>query len=346
MATAGWRGAAARLVPTLAICAGGGAAAAWAGLPAGWLAGSMAAVAAAALAGLPLALPDPFRNAAFVLIGISMGAAVTPDTLQQLRAWPWSIALLAASVAATLLAGTAWLERVHRWDRVTARYASIPGALSSVLVLAATSTADLARVALAQSIRLFTLVALMPTALTLLGGGGSGVVARAPDHAVNSPTEIAVTVAASAAAAAALAALHVPGGVLLGAMTASAVLHGAGLIEGRFPPEILTLGFVTTGAVIGIRFRGTRLATLVATLPGAVASVLLALLLSAGFAALGALLLGLPFGQLWLAYAPGGVEAMAIMAFALQLDAAFVGAHHVLRLFGLNLLSPWWRRPG
>jgi membrane AbrB-like protein len=341
MAT-GWRGAAARLVPTLAIGAAGGAAAAWAGLPAGWLAGSMTAVAAAALAGLPLALPDPFRNAAFVLIGISMGAAVTPDTLQQLRAWPWSVALLAASVAATLLAGTAWLERVHRWDPVTARYASIPGALSSVLVLAATSTADLARVALAQSIRLFTLVALMPTALTLLGG--SGVVARAPDHAVSLPAEIVVTLAASAAAAAALAGLRVPGGVLLGAMTASAVLHGAGLIEGRFPPGILIVGFVTTGAVIGVRFRGTRIATLVATLPGAVASVLLALLLSAGFAGLGAVALGLPFGQLWLAYAPGGVEAMAIMAFALQLDAAFVGAHHVLRLFGLNLLSPWWRR--
>ena len=45
---------------------------------------------------------------------------------------------------------------------------------------------------------------------------------------------------------------------------------------------------------------------------GSVAAVLAALLLSAGFAALGAWLLGLPFGQLWLAFAPGGVEAMAV----------------------------------
>ena len=56
--------------------------------------------------------------------------------------------------------------------------------------------------------------------------------------------------------------------------------------------------------------------------------------------------MGLPFGQVWLAYAPGGIEAMAIMAFALHLDAAFVGAHHVLRILGLSLLSPWWRRRG
>lgn len=303
----------------------------------------MTAVAAAALAGLPLHLPVTFRNAAFVLIGISMGAAVTPETLSQLRAWPVSLVLLAVSVAATLLVGTVWLERVHGWDPVTARYASIPGALSSVLILAATSSADLPRVALAQSIRLFTLVALMPALLQLLGGDG-GAPPPVADHAVNAPDEIAVTLAASVGAAWALAALRVPGGVLLGAMVASAALHGGGLVEGRFPPAILILGFVTTGAVIGIRFRGVKLGQILATLPGGVAAVLVALLLSACFALAGAVLLALPFGQLWLAYAPGGVEAMAIMAFALHLDAAFVGAHHVVRLIGLNLLSPWWRR--
>jgi uncharacterized membrane protein AbrB (regulator of aidB expression) len=72
--------------------------------------------------------------------------------------------------------------------------------------------------------------------------------------------------------------------------------------------------------------------------------VLLALSLSAAFTALGVFWLGLPVGQIWLAYAPGGVEAMAIMALALNLDPAFVGAHHVVRILGLNVFSPLWRR--
>lgn len=342
MTAAGWRGSAGPLLLTIAIGAAGGGLAALAGMPAPWLAGSMIAVAVAALAGLPLTMPALCRNAAFVLIGVSMGAAVTPETVQQLRAWPLSLILLALSVAATLLAGTAYLERVHRWDRVTARFASIPGALSSVLVLAAASPADLPRVALAQSIRLFTLVAILPLLLRAFGSD----TAAAPTQTllVSSPLEITATLALSAVAAAGLAALRVPGGVLLGAMVASAVLHGAGLVAGRLPQAILIVGFVTTGAVIGIRFKGTRLGLLLTTLPGAFASVVIALALSAGFAALGAALLDLRFGQLWLAYAPGGVEAMAIMAFALHLDPAFVGAHHVVRLIGLGLLSPWWRR--
>lgn len=334
----------AALLLTVAAGVLGGALFAWAGLPAAWLAGSMVAVAAAALVDLPVAMPAPFRNAAFVLIGVSMGAGVTPETIDQLRAWPLSLVLLAASVVATLVAGTLYLERVHRWDPVTARFASIPGALSSVLVLAATSTADLSRVALAQSIRLFTLVALMPSLLAALGGGGAAP--PAPTDTASTAVESVVTLACSAAAAGALAALRVPGGVLLGAMIASAALHGSGLIEGRLPQGVLIVGFVATGAVIGVRFRGTRLAALVATLPGALGSVLLALVLSAAFAGLGVAVLGLPFGQVWLAYAPGGIEAMAIMAFALHLDAAFVGAHHVLRILGLSLLSPWWRRRG
>jgi uncharacterized membrane protein AbrB (regulator of aidB expression) len=70
------------------------------------------------------------------------------------------------------------------------------------------------------------------------------------------------------------------------------------------------------------------------------------MVVSAAIAWAGSMLLGLPFGQLWLAYAPGGVEAMAAMALALHLDPAFVGAHHVLRILGLNLITPFWLRRG
>ncbi len=72
-------------------------------------------------------------------------------------------------------------------------------------------------------------------------------------------------------------------------------------------------------------------------------SVALALALSSAFAWAGAWWLGLPFGQLWLAYAPGGVEAMTIVAFVLGLDTAFVGTHHVVRFAGLGLLARWWQ---
>ena len=47
-------------------------------------------------------------------------------------------------------------------------------------------------------------------------------------------------------------------------------------------------------------------------------------------------LVGLPPTQVWLAYAPGGVETTALLAMALGLDAAFVSSHHIMRVVILN----------
>jgi uncharacterized membrane protein AbrB (regulator of aidB expression) len=40
------------------------------------------------------------------------------------------------------------------------------------------------------------------------------------------------------------------------------------------------------------------------------------------------------------AYAPGAVDAMMILALALALDPVFVGAHHLARVFMVSLALP------
>lgn len=330
------------LALTAAVGSLGGGLFTWLGMPASWLAGSMVAVAAAALARWPLVVPAAIRNTAFVLIGVSMGAGVSGEALGQMAAWPLSLAILAISVVVTLGASSAYLQRVRGWDPVTARFSAVPGAMSAVLILALSSSADLPRVAFAQSVRLFTLVALIPAILQIWGFSDQGTIALAAP--VNSsPLGVVLMLTVSAGGAWILHVLRAPGGILLGSMVASALLHGADIVGGRPPPAILIPGFIATGAVVGARFQGVSIALIRATFPAALESVLLALAISAGFAALAAMLLDLPFNQLWLAYAPGGVEAMAVMAFALHLDPAFVGAHHVVRILGLNVFSPLWR---
>jgi len=102
---------------------------------------------------------------------------------------------------------------------------------------------------------------------------------------------------------------------------------------------------VPAPALVGERFRGTTLTVLVGALRGAVEGIVIAISVSLAFAWLGTVPTGLPFGQLWLAMAPGGIETMAILAFVLQLDATSVGAHHVVRFVALSLLVPFWPAP-
>ena len=49
---------------------------------------------------------------------------------------------------------------------------------------------------------------------------------------------------------------------------------------------------------------------------------------------------GIPWTLLLLAYSPGGITEMTLLALSLDLDAAFVATHHVIRISLLVLCIP------
>ena len=53
----------------------------------------------------------------------------------------------------------------------------------------------------------------------------------------------------------------------------------------------------------------------------------------------------LPFVQVWLAYAPGGFDAMPVLAFSLGLDPAFVASHQLIRFMAISAALPFLFRP-
>jgi uncharacterized protein len=59
------------------------------------------------------------------------------------------------------------------------------------------------------------------------------------------------------------------------------------------------------------------------------------------FAVAAAFLLSLPVGDVVMAFAPGALEAMTTLAFALNLDPAYVGTHHIARLIFVSLVVPF-----
>src|SRR3546814_2398210 len=52
------------------------------------------------------------------------------------------------------------------------------------------------------------------------------------------------------------------------------------------------------------------------------------------------LLTGLPTIGIFLAFAPGGVAEMSLIALALSIDAALVATHHIVRIFLIVVLTP------
>ena len=79
---------------------------------------------------------------------------------------------------------------------------------------------------------------------------------------------------------------------------------------------------------------------LVGYLGAAFGSFLVAIVIAAGFAAGVTFFLSLRVSDLVVAYAPGSIDAMMILALALHLDPVFVGAHHLVRVFTVTLALP------
>lgn len=237
----------------MAIGAVGGVALGLTGFPAGYLSGSIVTVSVAAFAGRPLLMPQLLTRCVFVLIGISLGAVVTPDTLHGMAAYPLSIAVLMAAMMVISIAGTAYLMLLHRWDLLSAYLASSPGGLSQVLVVAAELGAELRSIAIVQSMRVLIIAVGLPTGLSLLGLAGTAFRRGNGPWSLALAAELAILVSASALGALAAFRVRFPGGLLFGAMFTSAALHGSGLIQAVMPPWVANTAMVTLGAVVGGR---------------------------------------------------------------------------------------------
>lgn len=329
-----------RVAETLAIATIGGTVFTLAGLPAGYLSGSILAVAGAALCGRQLMVPRILTRTIFVLIGISLGSVVTPETLHGVATYPASITALLLALVVMSLGGTLYLCAVHGWKPLSAYLASTPGGMSQVLVMAADLGADLRAVAIVQSLRVMVIAIGLPAALTLLGLGGHAMRRGNGPLTLAVVDDLAILVALSSLGALIAYRIRFPGGLLFGAMFVSAALHGTGLINAVVPTWVANAAMVALGGVVGARFANMPPRILLDYL-GASFGLLAVSAMIAGLFALGIIVLfALPPAEVAIAYAPGSVDAMMLLALALHLDPVYVGAHHVARVILVSVLLP------
>ena len=327
-------------VETLAFAGAGGFLFNLANFPAGWIAGSMVFTAAAALAGRPLVMPTNLARAFYVALGMSIGGVATPKTFAGMAAWPLSIAAVVIAMAVATLGTVVYLRRVHGWDTLTATFGSIPGGLSQVMVLAAEEGLDLRPIAIVQTMRVLILAVCVPAGLGLFGLAGAAPLPGGTVAIADAPGEFALLVCLSIAASLALLKAGFPGGLIFGPMVVSGALHGADVVHVSFPPWFTNAAMVALGSVAGTRFTGTPPRLMLGYLGAAIGSFAVSITIAAAFALAVTALLSLHVSDAIVAYAPGSIDAMMILALALHLDPVFVGAHHLARIFSVTLALP------
>jgi uncharacterized protein len=327
-----------RVLETIAIGTAGGLLFLWANLPGGLISGAMIAVGIAALAGRKLHLPPILAQTVLLLLGITLGSLVSRQLIQHMSAYPLTIGLLALATFCSTFGSSLYLQRVHGWDQTSALLAGSPGALSQITVLAAERGADVAGIAVVQTLRVIILTAALPLMLVLTGVAPSTPAMLAAE--VASPLGLIALIAASVGVAVALRLMKFPASWMFGAMLASSVLHGTGLVEGGLPPWMRNIALVGIGALIGTRFARMRLKTLLAHVNAGLGSFAVAIAVSAVFVTVIVLTTNVHLADIVVAFAPGAMDAMLALALTLHIDPIFVGAHHLSRFVFVSIATP------
>ncbi len=315
-----------RVAETLLIATAGALLFIWAGFPAALITGSVVAVAGAALAGRPLLVPMPLARAGFLVIGISLGAVVTPRTLHGVVDWPLSIALISISTICMTLGTMSYLRWVHGWDALSALYGGSPGGQAQVIVLAAENGADLRAVVIVQTVRVVFLTLGIPAGLALFG------LAASPTATLGMPTfgaslwEVLLLVAVSTFTAL--------------AMLGSGVLHGTEIVHAALPWWVASAGIVMLGATTGARFANTPARMLFSYLGAAVGSFAVAIAIATAFVLTLASITPSRIADLVVAFSPGAQDTMMVLALSLNIDPVFVGAHQLARYLIVSLSLP------
>jgi len=186
--------------------------------------------------------------------------------------------------------------------------------------------------------RVIILTAALPMLLALTGAAPMS--SPGLTLAVAPPWHLVALVSASLAAALLLRVMKFPASWMFGAMIASSVLHGAGLVDGGVPPWVRSVALVGVGSLIGARFARMKLGVLAGHINAALGSFAVAILVTAVFVGIIALTTHVRLSDVVVAFAPGAMDAMLALALTLHIDPIFVGAHHLSRFVFVSITTP------
>ncbi|KPN89895.1 AbrB family transcriptional regulator [Pseudomonas nunensis] len=317
----------------LLIATGVGAALQYAGVPHGLLLGSILTSALIA-SNLHFAPTVPLGlGYVQVVLGIATGLMFKAWDSHTAAALLPSLGFLFVCLAVQITVAGFWLFRVSGWNLKDSLLAVYPGALAAVFDLLESERAS-GKVIVVHLVRLLSITVLVSF---LIPAQTNLVIAEDSPLLTGTVVIVLSLIALCIGIGRVLLRIGVPAPFMLTAIVATGVYVKMGFLpDFQMPPWSVNFATVILGTLIGSKFKDISLADLVRHGRSGVMSVSLMVLIAAAFAVLASRVLGSDPLSLWLAYMPGAIETIAIVAFSGGLNVVFILTHHLVRMVMLH----------
>lgn len=300
-----------------------------------------------------LGVPRWFHVPVILWLSVMIGATFNQAMAQQFVHWWKSIAVMLATTSIVCLTVYCFLHRIRGYEKRLAFFCCLPGGQAEVMALARELVDKDYVVALFHLVRVTIVFVAIPLLLALLQG--SEAVTTSNVRLSNMPgiftlpvSELLLFIFLAVAGLLLALLLRLPLPYLLGPMILSAVLHAIGWADLPRINEFVILAQLSIGGAIGARLTRVRFVEMLGYLKDALMVVAMIL----GFFLLASVLMawldGVEFIEVWLAFMPGGLYEVTLLALIFGFDVAFVSFHHTVRIiplfFAMSLIGK--RLPG
>jgi membrane AbrB-like protein len=325
----------------LAIGGGGGLGFSVLGLPLPWMLGAMLASFLAVIIKVPLKGPEGLRPYVIPVIGVMLGAGFDTQTFSHLQEWALSLIGLVIYIAVAAALVVPLYIKIGRLDPITAFFSAMPGGLNEMTVIGEELGGDAKRIILSHAARIVVSVSLIAVYFrVVLGYDVSSAAMRSGTDAAFEFKSGAILLGCAVFGLVLGKALKLPAAGLLGPLILSAVAHMTGVSHSAPPPILVIFSQIILGTMMGCRFMGAPPRLIVETLVLSTIATTLMLAVSLGFAITLHGIFGQTTQQVLLAYAPGGLTEMSLVAIAMNGDVAYIALHHLARIVVLIAIAP------
>ena len=339
-----------KTLATVALGAAGGWAASLIGMPLPWMLGSMLLVGIVGIAGLGIGehrvhVPLWLRTSMVPVVGVMLGSGFTPDVVAGMRQWWITMAMLVVFMLVAVAVVYQFYRRIMRFDPITSYFCSIPGGLIDMALIGESAGGDGRTISLVHFSRILAAVLTIPFLMQWLYGpvGGQGL-GHAPAGWELELIDVVVLAACAVVGYFGGRAIRLPGAQISGPLILSAIAHGTGITAATPPDALVVVAQIVVGSALGARFAGVSVRAAGRILGASFCGTMLMFSVTLAVALALSTVVDEPLPALILAYAPGGVTEMSLIALSMNIGVAFVTAHHIARIgLAVGLMPFLWR---
>ena len=278
-----------------------------------------------------------FHKPVILGLGVLIGATFNTEFLTNIGKWQLTVFTMIVTTILVTYLGYLFLTKFRHYDRGLAYLCSAPGGQAEIVILAKDITDKDYVVALFHLVRVVVVFVSTPFLMALLQGGEAVTQSNITLQAMPSlfglaPFEMIMFIALAILGFVCATLVRLPMPHLLGPLIFSTICHLMGWIDLPRVNEFVILAQLTIGGGIGARLSKVPFKELFSYFKDAVANTALILSAYLSSALLISELTATSFLSVWLAFVPGGLYEVTLLAVIFGFDVAFVALHHLIRI--------------